>query len=138
MIKLYVGCALTHASPEFKQGVENIKAALKDEFEVLEFLGLAAGTEKDVYRHDIHTCVANCDIFVAICDEVSIGLGYELATSVEKHGKPTLGVAHQGARVTRLVLGIDHPNFTFGRYNSMDQVPDMVRKFARTQIIAKA
>ena len=121
-LKIYVGCSLTYATKEFMEDVANLKAKLLKKYEIMEFIGLVAGTSTDVYRWDIHECVGKCDLLVAICDSPSIGLGYELGVAVEKHGKPVLAVAHEDSKVTRLVLGIDHPNFTFKRFNVLDEV----------------
>jgi len=130
MKKLYVGCALTHASEEFKAGVESVKDELRKDFEVLDFLGLVAGTAQDVYQWDIHNCVEKCDIFVAITDHPSLGLGYEMATAVEKLGKPTLALAHTDAKIGRIVLGIEQPHYSFERYNSLSDIPRLVKAFA--------
>ena len=128
--KLYVGCSLTHASEDFKQDVENTKNVLREEdWEVMEFLGLTAGTSADVYNQDILTNVANCDGFVGIVDEPSLGLGWELSAAVTHYRKPSLAVAHVDSRITRLVLGAPayNPNFRFRTYESMaEDVPDIV------------
>ena len=73
-----------------------------------------------MYDYDIGNCVANCGMFVGVCDIPSIGLGWELCKAIEL-GKPTLGIAEQNARVTRLVLGaaVVEPNFSFERYDNM-------------------
>ena len=130
MKKIYVGCALTHASEEFKQGVESLKIELRKDFEVLEFLGLVAGTAQDVYQWDIHNCVEKCDILVAITDHPSLGLGYEMATAVEKLRKPTLALAHTDAKIGRIILGIEQPHYRFERYNSLQDIPALVKAFA--------
>jgi len=132
-MKIYVGCALTEASEDFKKMVAEFKLRLKTEsLEVLEFIGLVDGTPTDVYRHDIFDCVGNADLMIAICDQPSTGLGYELCEALRVRNIPVLGVAKEGARVTRLVLGIDHPKFSFERYVSDD---DLLR-LARTKIAA--
>lgn len=132
-LKIYVGCSLTHAPYEFRKAVENLKQALRMKYEVLEFLGLVNGTPKDVYEWDLKECVAECDFFLAICDHPSLGLGYELATAIEKLHKPVLGVAHRDAHVTRLILGITQTNFIFRRYFELEEVANFVdeeiRKF---------
>lgn len=110
-ISLYIGCALTHATEEFKQNVQSLKIRLKEVVHVFEFVGLVNGEPRDVYNHDIKVCVCGCDLFVAICDEASIGLGYELAVQVEHRKMPALAVAHLDSKITRLVLGVDQPNF---------------------------
>jgi hypothetical protein len=80
--QLYVGCGLTHAPEEFKAQVEETKLRLGDEWDVMQFLGLVAGTAADVYEQDILTNVHGCDAFTAICDEPSLGLGYETDRAV--------------------------------------------------------
>lgn len=123
---IYVGCALTQASQEFKEEVEEYKRSLRDVgYEVLNFIGLEKGTDVDVYRWDIKHCVRTCDIFVGICDYPSIGLGVEL-NEATRLGKEVLAVAHTESEVTRLILGAakDEPNIHFARYTSLsDTLP---------------
>lgn len=121
-LNLYVGCALTHASEEFKNNVEELKGRLKEVCNVLEFVGLVVGMPRDVYHHDINNCVRKCDLFVGICDQPSIGLGYELAVQVEDRKMPALAVASFESKVTRLVLGIDRENFEFRSYKDFDDL----------------
>jgi len=126
--KLYVGCGLTQASEEFKGQVEELKDRLADDWEIMQFLGLVAGNEADVYQRDIVDNVGGCDAFLGVCDEPSIGLGYELRESIVL-GKPTLGVAHTDSKITRLILGAPafNPNFHFRRYDNMvEDVPAIV------------
>ena len=127
--KLYVGCSLTLAPQIFKDKVEQTKARLKDDWDVLEFLGLTAGTEVDVYQVDILENVRNCDAFVAIADEPSFGLGWETREAVLLR-KPTLLLAHAASKVTRLALGAPHffpdQHFEFRRYDDMVQEVPMI------------
>ena len=123
---LYVGCALTHATEEFKQNVHILKEKLREVCNVLEFIGLVNGTAQDVYNHDINVCVRGCDLFVGICDQASIGLGYEFAVQVEDRKMPTLAVAHVHSKVTRLVLGIDKPNFEFRNYEDFNDLYNII------------
>ena len=126
--KLYIGCSLTQAPEDFRNAVAGLKDQLRDEFEMLEFVGLVDGTPTSVYQWDIQECIAGCDLFVAICDLPAIGLGYELGAALEKFGKPTLAVAHEDTPVTRMLLGIDHPMYDFRRYRELDDVPAMIRE----------
>jgi hypothetical protein len=131
MLKLYIGCSLTQASEAFKDQVEALKAALRDDgYEVLEFIGLVKGTPKDVYEWDLRHCVGGCDAFVGICDYPSLGLGWELSEAV-RLGKPALAVAHADSKITRLVIGAAEvePNLTFARYTSLvDDVPRLIKE----------
>lgn len=126
-VKIYIGCSLTYAPLQFRDTVENVKKILRPEYEVFDFLGLEKGTVKEVYRWDIKKCVADCDLFVAICDYASLGLGYELGTAVESFDKPVLALAHKGAYITRLVQGIDSPKFSFEHYTDLlSEIEDLI------------
>jgi hypothetical protein len=126
--KLYVGCALTYlpkGAESFPDMVAELRKELGKNFEVMEFWNAihpSAGTPLDVYTHDIKNSVMKADCMLAICDHPSLGLGYELATAVEKQGIPVLAMAHKDARVSRLILGINHPNFTFAYYSSVQDI----------------
>ncbi len=123
------------ASEEFKYGVEEFKNALRAEgYEVFDFVGLVAGTSKDVYDWDIGHCVKGCDALIGICDFPSIGLGYELCEAVRLK-KPVLALALTDSVVTRLVLGAAEaePNFNFERYKDFPEALKIVNKWlART------
>ncbi len=125
-LDIYVGCSLTQAPQEFVDSVESLKDTLKQSYDVFDFLGLVDGTERDVYDWDIKHCVGQAALLLAVCDYPSIGLGYEMATAIEKQGTPTLAVAHEDTKVTRLILGVDAPNYRFRRYQSLDQVAEFV------------
>src|SRR5947207_129628 len=106
MKKVYVGCAITTVPDgkvlEFKDCIEKIKSELRDAgFEVLQFKTATHpnATDKEVYIHDIRNCVEEADIMLAISDHSSTGLGYELATAIEKMGIPVLAVAHESSRI---------------------------------------
>jgi hypothetical protein len=119
--KVYVGCGLTHAPQMFKDSIEALKEKMRkiEGVEVLCFLDVIEGTCRDVYNHDINSCIRECDMFVAILDEPSTGLGYELAVQLEDRKKPALGLAHRSCRVTRLVLDPDVSGYEFKRYEDI-------------------
>ena len=127
--QLYVGCSLTTAPEEFKSAVERLKGVLREQgYGVFDFVGLVNGTPKDVYEYDIGHCVQNCDAFIAICDEPSLGLGWELGRATDL-GKPVLAVAHRDSKITRLVLGAAEvePNLQFARYDDLARdVPPLI------------
>ncbi|HSW98697.1 MAG TPA: hypothetical protein VLF71_02575 [Candidatus Saccharimonadales bacterium] len=128
LARLYVGCSLTSAPESFKSEVETFKDRLRAEgYEVFDFVGLVNGTPADVYNWDIGHCVRDCDLLVAICDEPSIGLGWELGEAT-RLGKPVLAIAHKDARVTRLVLGAAdvEPNVRFERYGHVNDALPLV------------
>lgn len=123
--KIYVGCALTYAPEDFRKSVSLFKEELRKDFDVLDFLWAKLQNPrdvdpKDVYEWDINGCVRDCDLFVAICDEVSIGLGYELGTAIEKYNKPVLALIKKGKMLTRLVEGITNNNFSLKEYDKLN------------------
>lgn len=134
--KLYICCALTNLPKEkredFLQMISDLKTRLGEHFDISEFLGVDdlgtqnAFTPKEIYEHAITKCVMESDCMLAICDYPAIGLGYEIATGVEKRGIPVLAMAHKDSLITRLVMGIDRENFTFSYYNSTDEIVSMV------------
>ncbi len=128
-MKIYLGCSLTQAPEDFKTVIGDLKNRLRQDYDVLDFIGTVAGTPHEVYNWDIHECVAKCDAFIAICDLPAIGLGYELSVAVEKLKKPTLALAHTDAKISRLLLGIKQPHYIFERYDSFDEVEDRIRLF---------
>jgi len=130
--KLYVGCGLTRAPQTFKDEVERTKEELAEDWEVLQFLGTTAGTAADVYRVDILENVGSCDAFVAIADEPSTGLGYEIREAVLRR-KPTLILAHVDAKVTRMAIGATEffpdQKFDYRQYEDMVRdVPQILRE----------
>ncbi|MBP6060710.1 MAG: hypothetical protein KA515_01745 [Candidatus Pacebacteria bacterium] len=128
--KLYIGCALTRLpkkeEKDFLKMLADLKIGLKDHFEILEFKGVTGlaedATPPEVYIWDINNCVKRADCMLAICDHPSLGLGYEIATAVEKQGIPVLALAHKDALVTKLIRGIDHKDFQFIYYSSVDEI----------------
>ncbi len=132
--KLYIGHSLTQAPPEFVAAIADMKRELHSRFEVLEFIGLVGGTPADVYQRDIVTNVGSCDLFVAICDYPAIGLGYEIATAIEKHDKPVLALAHKATHISRLVEGIPSKKYSLVRYERLSEVPALIAdKFKQIQ-----
>src|SRR6266498_5570963 len=124
--KIYVGCSLTHAPEEFREGVERLKTELRKHYTILDFLGLEKGTPQDVFEHDTQ-CVRDCELFVAECSLPATGVGYELGTALALN-KQVLAVAYKDAKVGRLLLGVTHPKYTFRRYDEMGEIVAMVKE----------
>jgi len=130
-LKLYVGCALTEAPPEFREEVRQLKEKLKEDYDVLEFLGLTAGTPRDVFDKDIRENVGTCDFMLAVCDHPSIGVGIELAFAAALHQKPVLVVTRKGKRLTRIIPGMAsfYPQIKIEIYEDMIRdVPNLLAK----------
>ncbi len=128
--KLYIGCALTKLpldkETDFLQMIAKIKIGLKETFEIVEFLGVTGlandASPLEVYDWDIKQCVLKADCMLAICDYPSLGLGYEIATAVEKQGIPVLAMAYKDTLVSKLIRGVDHKNFQFHYYDSTEDI----------------
>ncbi len=141
--KLYVGCALNHV-PKDKQDfllmIPKIKEELKNDFEILEFRSSVYDfinnnhtfSPREIYEFDIKDSVMNADVMLAVCDHPSLGLGYEMATAIEKRGIPVLALAHEDSPVSRLILGINHPNFHFARYKNPEEIAQKARELLTT------
>lgn len=129
MKKLYVGCALTNVPPElrdeFLSGINRLKSTLREHFEILEFLGDAAGSARATYQRDIVECVGVADYMLAICDYPSTGLGYEMGTAIEKHEIPVIAAAHHSSKVTRLIQDIPK-KYVFLRYDKLEELAQRV------------
>ena len=128
---LYVGCGLTYAPEDFKEGVAGVKAALSQRgYDILEFVGERSASPAEVYIHDIKQCVEVAKAMLAIVDYPSSGLGWEMATA-DKIGIPALVVARVGRTVSRLVLGAAEviPSFRFQRYEEFRDIADQLDCF---------
>jgi hypothetical protein len=134
-IKIYVGCALTHAPEEYKQSIYALKEHLRNlsGVEILDFVTPLNGEKQtsmdsaEVYNNDIHSCVANANLFIAEITHPSTGLGWELGTAVEKHRTQTIMCAQKDVLVSRLPLGsaVMNEHATVHRYEKsiMELVP---------------
>ena len=123
-MKIYLAHSLTQAPEEFKAEMQSFREQLKTQYEVLEFLGLVAGTAEDVFLHDVQ-CVTDCDLLLAEVSYPAIGLGFEIATALQLN-KKVLAVAKADANVSRLVLGIQSKNYQFHRYHSLEEIFKMI------------
>jgi hypothetical protein len=132
-VKLYIGCALFNAPETFVQQIAALKDSLRAEYEILDFAWPPPKSMAHVYRWDIEHCVRSCDLFVAICNEPSLGLGWELCEAVHL-GTPILAVAHTDAKVSGLVRGAAEvkSNMTFVRYNDLPkELPGLIKKHVK-------
>lgn len=129
-MKIYVGCALNKAPQGFRDFVANFKRELGNEpdVEVLEFIGLVAGTATDVYRHDFAQ-VRGCDAMLAFCDEPSIGLGMEIREAIHFQ-KPLLCLHRAETPITRMLIGAQEAgDLAIDTYTETDSALTSVRTF---------
>ncbi len=128
-MKIYLAHSLTYAPDEFVQEMSRLRHMLKQTFEVLDFFSIKPShplgnsqTVEDVYSHDI-ACVKACDMVLAEVSYPATALGFEIATALDL-GKKVLAVGKKEAKVSRLILGIKHPNYRFVFY---DQIEDILK-----------
>lgn len=112
MAVIYVGCALKHAPEEFKQGVKRLKELLAKEHTILEFVLDPNASDEEVFLTDIGN-VEKCDLFLAITDLPSSGLGLELGFALTIFRKPTLCVYSSWDERSRIIHG------TTARYSDL-------------------
>ena len=129
ILNIYVACALTYASEDFKKQIEILKEEIRniDGVNLFDFMGVISGTPQDVYKHDIHHCVENANLIIAEVSEPSTGLGWELGKAVESQkGTYVLALARENVKVTRLVIGaVDpkrNPRYFFKIYNTFEEL----------------
>jgi len=115
-IRVYVGCALTHAPLEYRQMIESFKNKLRlvTWITVLDFVTpesvLPSPDSIGIYQNDIHECIGTADVFIADVTYPSLGLGWELGTAIEKHKILTIMCHQKDARISNLVLGAPGKN----------------------------
>jgi fructose-specific component phosphotransferase system IIB-like protein len=131
VLRVYWGCALTHAPEEYKGTMNRAISFIKNyhpQVQLLEFLGTTAGTSEDVYIQDIETNVASCNLFLNDVSCASLGLGFELASALLYYNKPVISFVHENIRLTRLLLGAAerHENYKILSYRDEAQLMQMI------------
>jgi hypothetical protein len=138
MKKIYVGCSIAWATKEYLSEIAELKNLIKSELkcELMEFIPIGTGTAEEVYLNDIHHAVFNCDVMVAEVSYPSLGLGWEMATAVEKFRKPVLFCAKEGANVSRLIqgaVGSKNPDCAFVRYEKITDLIPHIKKLLENE-----
>lgn len=131
ILRVYWGCALTHAPAEYREMMNRVIEFIKNyhpQVQLLEFLGTTDGTSEDVYIQDIETNVASCGLFLNDVSQTSLGLGFELGCTVKHYKKDTVSFVHENIRLTRLLLGAAerHENYKILPYRDEAQLVQMI------------
>lgn len=127
MKTVYVGMALTEAPHHFRTTFQDqVKLGLRNSgVKILDFVGLEAGDDTDVYHHD-RSCTERADLVAFIMDHASTGLGMEVVFRLVT-GKPMLLFANEDQRVTRMATGLAKvEDIPFIRYTTADQIVDAI------------
>lgn len=133
---IYVGMALTDAPEEFRTSFhDELKRQLRTlpDVEVLDFFwtsnGPTAGDDVEVYDLD-HQHASGADLFVAMLDYPSLGLGMELMIRhYESPEAKSLFFAGIDRKVSRMVTGyLKRFNQPLYRYSAIEDIVGMVRE----------
>lgn len=126
-IRVYFGCALSHAPKEFIRDIEKIKKALRKRVEVFDFLGLEHPSISDAYQYDTN-CVRRCDVIIANITYPSLGLGMEMGVALENK-KPMITIIDDKTKTTRFLISgyVDPYHFSI-RYKTISQAVSFIEK----------
>jgi nucleoside 2-deoxyribosyltransferase len=81
----------------------------------------------DVFQRDT-AWVENCDAVVAEVSTPSHGVGYEIALALSL-GKPVLCCYKEGKRVSKMILGNNHPKIKLAIYDQPEDAVACVHDF---------
>jgi nucleoside 2-deoxyribosyltransferase len=81
----------------------------------------------EVYQRDVRW-VEECDALIAEVSTPSHGVGYEVALALSL-GKPVFCCYQHNRRVSKMILGNDHPTLTLYPYHSLDDLLPRVNEF---------
>jgi|694.fasta_scaffold08733_14 nucleoside 2-deoxyribosyltransferase len=143
-IKVYLGCSLTNSPDSFRKEIVELKKLLQEKYTLLEFfsdpLSIKNQSSEIEYCRQIYefdkNCVESCDLFVAEISYPSLGEGMELAFAITNN-KPILAIAKPDAQVSRMVIGITHPDFKLLRYSSLSEILEAVESKVKSQPSSK-
>jgi hypothetical protein len=121
VLRVYWGCALTHAPAEYREMMNRIIQFIKNyhpQVQLLEFLGTTAGSAQDVYIQDIEKNVASCGLFLNDVSQVSLGLGFEIGAALLRYNKHVVSFVQKDVHLTRLLTGATfcHENYSVIEY----------------------
>ncbi len=135
-IKIYIGCSLTQASPEFRENIFDLGDTLDKDFEVLKYLSwrvLPGEKSHDangysIYEYDMKQ-VETCDVFVPIVDLPAIGLGMEFGKAFEK-GKIVRAFVKRGVKYTSIITsGLEsNGQIPVQEYDTFDDIVTSLKK----------
>lgn len=96
---------------------------------------IAEGT--NFYDHGLWD-VASTDGMVANLNDISTGVGYEMAAQVLHFGRPVLALVKEGVKVTVIAYQNTEPRFTFKTYTNEEQLPGIIDQWLVEVETAKA
>ena len=126
-VRIYIGCPLSGTTAEYRESIEKFKKRLELHFSVLHFAGLNNGSPEEIVKYDLQQ-IRDCDLFVGICDQTSLGLGIEIGTA-NSLGKPTLLVA-KDENVSAMIRGnyVENLACDFRVYKNFDHLLELIEE----------
>jgi 2'-deoxynucleoside 5'-phosphate N-hydrolase len=134
-MNIYFSCSITGGRQD-QAAYQSIVAALQSDGHTVptailadqDILRLETVTSaEDIYQRDI-AWLDHCDAVVAEISTPSHGVGYEIAYALEK-GKPVYCGYLYDRKVTKMILGNDHPNLKAVGYHEVDEMIREMRSF---------
>jgi 2'-deoxynucleoside 5'-phosphate N-hydrolase len=134
-MNIYFSCSITGGRQD-QAAYQSIVAALLADGHTVptailadqDILSLETVTSaEDIYHRDI-AWLDGCDAVVAEISTPSHGVGYEIAYALEKD-KPVLCGYQRQRKVTKMILGNDHPNLKAFGYHDIDEMIREMRGF---------
>ena len=80
-----------------------------------------------VYHRDVDW-VTQCEALIAEVSTPSHGVGYEIALALQL-GKPVLCCFQAGRKVSKMILGNDHPNLRVASYRTPEEALGLLSEF---------
>jgi hypothetical protein len=123
--KIYISCAYTAAPKEFLDAMNQFKQVLSRDFAVFDFLLGPHAQPHEVFGWSTD-CVKDCDLFIPDFTYPSTEIGYELGIAIA-YKKNILGIAQKDANVSKLVLGVNYPRFSFRKYDELSELISIIK-----------
>jgi nucleoside 2-deoxyribosyltransferase len=134
-MNIYFSCSITGGRQDQEVYRAIVDALLKDGHQVpTAHLSHPDVMEKEteispaeVYKRDVHW-VEDCDALIAEVSTPSHGVGYEIALALLL-SKPVFCCYQKNRRVSKIILGNDHPTLTLYPYHLINDLLPRVNEF---------
>jgi hypothetical protein len=134
-MKIYIGSAVQNlGASEYSIMIARIvwlkRELTKRGHEVLNYKSMAdrESTPAEIFDHDYANCM-NCDAFIALALNPSIGLGMEIVYCLTRRLQDrtpafVYATAPENSNVSKLLLGCKEHSFAFEYFRQFEEVPD--------------
>jgi len=134
-MNIYFSCSITGGRKDQQAYQAIVTALLEDGHEVPTAILASKDVmafetiiqPEEVFLRDT-AWVEGCDAVVAEVSTPSHGVGYEIALALSL-GKPVLCCYQSGRRVSKMILGNNHPLIQLAEYDELHQIVTLVREF---------